>query len=120
MKYIGVDIGVKKSGLSVSDKTASIAKPVKVVPTKQLIDEIFILSVEHGTQNIVLGDPVSLTRKENEISLYVKSIKDDLKNRKFEVFLEPEYYSSKEVLRFGGDDSNAAAVILQSFLDKLT
>ena len=70
-------------------------------------------------KNIVLGDPVSLTKKENDVSVSVKSVRDDLNNRGFKVFLEPEYYSSKEVLRFGGDDSNAAAVILQSFLDKL-
>ena len=118
MRYIGVDVGAKKSGISISDSTNTFASPVGVVPTKKLVSYLVDKYEDLNASGIVLGESKNSNGEDNEIMFLVRKIEKSLTAKGCKVFYESEWFSSFESHRYKGDDSNAAAVILQRFLEK--
>lgn len=127
MKLLGIDFGRKRVGIAVSDEEQKIAFPKAVYPNdKKLINRIADYCAENSVGGIVLGESRNFKGEDNPV------MKDILKfKKKFEeatnlsVFMEPEFMTSSEAekMRAEGDDkemldASAAAVILQSYLDK--
>ncbi|MEI6494899.1 MAG: Holliday junction resolvase RuvX [bacterium] len=123
MRLIGVDYGTKKIGLALSDESGSIANPWEVISTKMAIETITKICQDEHVGLIVLGESVDTKGEDNLIMTEIRSFAAKLSAQtKLEVKLEPEYFSSLQVAKmFGRDktiDARAAAIILQSYIDK--
>src|SRR3989344_3242712 len=124
MKYLGIDYGIKRVGLAVSDSEGKMAFPLDVLSNdKRLIARIKQACSSEKIQSIVIGESQDFKGKDNPI---MKDAKDFLKALKKSINLpthwEPEFLTSAEAERLQGRhgmlDASAAALILKSYLDK--
>lgn len=122
MKYLGIDYGTKKIGVALSDEAGSIAFPHSVVPNddtaRDTVDEL--LAQEHIT-TVVIGHSLAMSGEENPVMEEAHGFKEALERDGFTVHLEPEFLTTQQAKRTTGDmmaDASAAALILQTFLDK--
>ena len=124
MKYLGIDYGTKKVGLALSDDEGRLAFPHDVIPNDTLFsDAVHQLITEKNVGAVVLGHSLSQQGSENPVMDEIHVFKDGLEKNGMEVHLEPEYYTSVQAKRSTEDaqaDSAAAALILQSFIDKMS
>ena len=124
MRLLGIDYGSKRVGLALSDDSALMAFPFKtLINNKSLVEEINNICNEEQIGLIVIGESRNYEGKPNEIMKEVEIFINDLKETtKLEVKLEPEYLTSVEAERIQGknklNDSSAACIILNSFLNK--
>ena len=135
MKYIGLDLGSRTLGVSLSDQNGIIASSYKIIRHEEeyekLIDEVKKIIEEYKVDKIVLGLPKNMNGTigpKGELSYKFKEMLE--KGTGLEVFLEDERLSTREAtnLLIQNDtsrkkrkkviDSMAATIILQSFLDK--
>ena len=124
MKYLGIDYGERRVGIAVSDAEGKIAFPKTVLEnTADLIGTISELCKESGIEGIVIGESRDYKGEENTINPKIIAFKRELGNTiKLPIALEPEFMSSMQVEKTFGKtgmlDASAAAIILQTFLDK--
>jgi putative Holliday junction resolvase len=124
MRYLGIDYGLKRVGVAISNETASLAFPERVLPnTKYLVETIKILCEEKAVSGIVIGESKNYQGEDNPLMRNIRRLKDLLiKETGLPVYLEPEFLTSAEAARVTGrnsmNDAAAAAIILQSFLDR--
>ena len=125
MKYLGIDYGTKRVGIAISDEEGRIAFPVDTLANdKSLAEKIIQLCAEKGIGVIVIGESNNFAGEPNPIMENVKKLALVLKEKtKLPVILEPEFLTSAQAKRIQGDvlglDASAAALILQSYLDKM-
>lgn len=124
MKYLGIDYGAKRVGLSVSDAGGTIAFPHSVIANDdKLITHIAALVKDAWIRTIVIGD----TRADNggvnivtsEMERFAEMLHDATE---IPVERVREAWSSIEASRYAPpgrehDDSASAAIILQRYLD---
>ena len=133
MKVIGIDFGLSKVGLAISDPSGIIALPFKVLrykDKKDLLSELQGISKEKNVNKFVIGYPISMDYKENEMTKIIDSFKQDMENLDFEVILEDERLSSEYAKKIMIEqdikvsrnkemvDLTAASIILQTYLDR--
>lgn len=124
MKYLGVDYGEKRVGIAVTDTEGKIAFPKIVLENKaDLTEQISKLCSGLGIEAVVIGESKDYKGEDNKISPKIIAFKRELENKiKIAIFLEPEFMSSMQVEKTFGKtemlDASAAAIILQTFLDK--
>lgn len=124
-RYLGVDYGTKKVGLALSDEAGNMAFPHSVVPsTADLAEKIQEVCEKEGVGTIVIGESHDFKGAPNPVMKKILSFKKKLEEKtELSVFLEPEFLTSKQArnIQEGGalTDASAAAIILQSYLDKL-
>jgi putative holliday junction resolvase len=123
MRFMGIDYGVKRIGVALSDEAGEFAFPKATFPrTSAAIGEIVSLAESQGVSSIVLGESKDFGGRENDVMKKISVFRGELEKRGFEVRLEEEYFSTVEAERFQGKtthtDASAAAIILQRFLDK--
>jgi len=124
MKYLGIDFGSKRVGLAVSDEMGKMAFPYSVVlNNKKLISEIEKIIKEEEIEEIVMGESKDFKGVPNKIMRGIKSFKKILEEKtKLLVYFEPEFMTSQQAEQIQGKndmhDASAAAIILQSYLDK--
>ena len=133
MKIIGIDFGLAKVGLAISDPSRVIALPLKVIRYKNkedLISELKNISEERDVKKFVIGYPISMDYKENEMTKIIDNFKQDMENVNFEVVLEDERLSSEYAKKIMIEqdvkvsrnkemvDLTAASIILQTYLDR--
>ena len=133
MKVIGIDFGLSKVGLAISDPSGIIALPLKVLrykDKKDLLSELQGISKEKNVNKFVIGYPISMDYKENEMTKIIDSFKQDMENLNFEVILEDERLSSEYAKKIMIEqdikvsrnkemvDLTAASIILQTYLDR--
>ena len=133
MKVIGIDFGLSKVGLAISDPSGIIALPFKVLrykDKKDLLSEMQGISKEKNVNKFVIGYPISMDYKENEMTKIIDSFKQDMENLDFEVILEDERLSSEYAKKIMIEqdikvsrnkemvDLTAASIILQTYLDR--
>ena len=119
MPYIGIDVGSKKSGIAISDESHTIANPHSVIETNNLIEKVKEMFAYKTYKGVVLGLSQDLKGNDNPIMKKILSIKKELEGKGINTHLHSEIYSTQEAKRIGaGRDDEAAAIILQSFLDK--
>ena len=136
MRYLGLDLGSKTLGISISDKTNTIASIYKTIrfdneDYDMLINLLKDIVCENNITSIVLGYPLNMNNtigKRAELTLDFKKKLED--NLNIDVILMDERLTSvisNNVLidadvsrkkRKKKVDGIAAVVILQSFLDK--
>ncbi len=124
MKYLGIDYGEKRVGIAVSDVDAKVAFPKIVLENNsELIKNIISLCNENQVEYLVIGESKNYKGEDNKINPQILSFKRDLsKDIKLPISLEPEFMSSAQVENTFGKtdmlDASAAAIILQTFMDK--
>ena len=123
MKYLGIDFGSKRVGVAVSDETNSFALPLSVLDnSSNLIKELIEICRENNIGEIVVGESLDFSQRENEImkevNPFVKKLGDSLN---LPIHAHPEFMTSQEAERLQGKnnmlDASAAAIILKSYLD---
>ena len=138
-RIAGLDVGERRIGIAVSDASATLARPVGVVPTSGLdgdaLDraaaEITRLATEDdGLVALVIGLPRHLDGSPNEMTPRVEAFAEILGRRTaLPVVLQDERLTSREAesrlaarekdwrVRKARLDAAAAAIILQDYLD---
>jgi putative Holliday junction resolvase len=123
-RTLGVDFGTKKIGIAISDEGGNFAFPKVVLKNdKDLIQSFKKILEEENIAEVVIGESVNYKGEENPV---MKGIRDFIEKIKgfsnVLITLEPEFLTSSQVRNTQGDsdliDASAAALILQSFLDK--
>lgn len=132
-RLIGIDFGLSKVGLSISDPLKIISIPLKVIKYKkreELLSKLQEIAMENDVKSFVIGYPLNMNNKKNEMTKLVDDFFEELKNLNFNVFLQDERLSSesakkimhKQNIKTGKNkehiDLIASTIILQSFLDK--
>ena len=134
-RLIGVDMGTKRVGISISDENRKIATPFKTINYENiqiLIKEIDRMINENNISGIIFGNPKNMDGTEGSSS---QSVKDKIKliSEKIEIplVLWDERLSTVGAFNLSGQldlnvtkrvkniDKNAAAFILQGALDFL-
>ena len=134
-RLIGVDMGSKRVGLSISDENRKIATPLKTINYENiqiLTDELKKIADENNVHAIIFGNPKNMDGAEGRSS---QSVKDKVKliSEKIQIpiFLWDERLSTVGAFNLSSEldinvtkrvkniDKNAAAFILQGVLDFL-
>jgi putative Holliday junction resolvase len=123
MRLLGIDYGTKRVGIAVSDQNAEYALPFSTISnSKRMIDEIVEIAKNNAIKEIVLGESKNYKGEANAILPATLELKKNLEAKGLIVHLEPEFMTSAHVEKLQGKtdtiDASAAALILQSFLDK--
>ena len=123
MRILGIDYGSKRVGVAISDENRQFAIPVSVVlNTPTLVEEIEKLAIDNEAKEIVLGESMNYKGEPNDIHLQSIKFKEGLEKKGFTVYFEPEFMTSIQAERLQGknekSDASAAALILQSYLDR--
>ena len=83
-KYIGIDYGKKRTGISISDYDKIISFPLETVETTNLINFLKDLTKKEKIEKIIIGKPLKLNNKihvlENEIVDFIESINRSFPN----------------------------------------
>jgi len=123
MTLLGIDYGTKKVGLAVSDETETLAMPLSVLPNNPaLLGAIGKVVAERGITGIVIGESKNFKWQDNPLMKRIHAFTEVLKDAVgLPIALEPEFLTTAAA-RYGSDeevlDAAAAALILQSYLDK--
>jgi len=123
MRYLGIDYGTKRIGISISDEAGGFAFPKETIPNDATsIDRIARMIKDERVGTLVVGDTRALNGEENPITREAQSFADALRGHVgIPVESVREAFSSTEAGRFAPkgkhDDAAAAAIILQRYLD---
>lgn len=133
MRVLAVDHGAKRIGLALSDPTATIASPLKVIEhVSRRIDaaQVAELAAQNEVRLIVVGQSFDEEGKPNPAGRSAGRFADELKNQTdIPIELWDESFSTQiaraarielgvsRKKRTGHQDEFAAVVILQSYLE---
>lgn len=127
MRYMGIDYGSKRIGIAVSDENNTFALPHSVILNSkkelEVLEQINTIICDKEITHIIIGESKDFSGKENPIMKDIKIFKEALENRfAVPVIYEPEFLTSHHAEKFQGKndmhDASAAALILQSYLDR--
>ena len=136
MRILGLDLGTRTLGISMSDLTQTIATPYKVIRFNEgdyeyLLPEISKIVEENEINKIVLGLPKNMNNSIGDRGLTTIEFQKKLSNYlNMEVILQDERLSTVEATNYMLEadisrkkrkkkiDSLAANIILQTYLDK--
>jgi len=143
MSYLGIDYGRKRMGLSFADQSLKVAIPLPPSVQNSLADHLAFISKviqERNIQTIIVGYPLSQDGSQNQRTKEVDQFILGLENRfKLPIHRTNEYLSTQQVQfdlqafgikkkqslskrksdrASGVEDSRAATLILQDFLDQ--
>jgi putative Holliday junction resolvase len=132
MKYLGIDYGSKRIGVAVSDESARLAFPLGVVAAgEKALQEILDIVKENEVKLAVIGESRDFKLQKNPIMRDIETFAEALQTHGVAVEFEPELFTSAQAQRQGRDkrgalqayaanrDASAAALILQSYLDRM-
>lgn len=135
MVYLGMDLGSKTLGLSISDRTGIIASSLEVIrynDYEELFNKLDPIVYLRKVDVFVLGNPLNLDGSKSTRCEITEEFKKLLESRypKIEVIMQDERLSTVEAQRLllSNDESRskrkkvvdkiAASIILQAYLDK--
>jgi putative holliday junction resolvase len=132
-RIIGVDYGVKRIGLAVTDPLQIFASPLITVSQEEFYSFINDYLIKNEVDAFVIGYPVQMNNKPSESVTYINPFIKKLKKTFPEkhIYLADERFTSQMAMRTmiaGGVkkkdrqdksmvDKISASIILQSFLD---
>ena len=125
MRMLGIDYGTKKIGLAVSDHEGRVAFPFGVVKNDEnILAKITAILAEEDIEGVVFGKSLDYSGKPNPVMAKIEAFKERLEIASaLPIHFESEFLSSKQArnIHDSGElnDASAAAIILQSYLDKL-
>ena len=133
MRVIGLDVGEKRIGVARANSSTRIAIPIGFIDVNGTEwDEIIKLSKLHNTEFFVIGLPRSNEGNETAQSMYVRQFAKTLIEKipgakiRFQdesftsVVAEERLKARRKAFSKGEIDAEAAAIILQDFLENLS
>ncbi len=124
MKFLGIDYGAKRVGIALSDSAGSMAFPHAVIlNNKKLILAIKEVCKKESVEAIILGESLDYKMKPNVIMEKITPFKKELESvTNLPIHFEHEFMTSAAAGHLQKNDemidASAAAIILQSYLDK--
>lgn len=133
-KYIGIDYGIKRTGVSISDHNKVISFPLDTIATSKLIIYLEDLIKNENIEKVIIGKPLNLNNQlhelENDIVEFIESLQSVFP--KIVIERVDERYTSKIssfIIRQSGVnkksrmnksiiDKISASLILESYLLK--
>ncbi len=130
---IGIDFGLKRTGIAVTDSEARIASPLCTLSSDKLMHWLIEYSSKNKIQLFVLGYPLSLNGEATHVTGNVVLLKEALEKqfKEVQVHLQDERHSSKRASnaihlvgkkKLNKDkallDKVSAALILQDYLNE--
>jgi putative Holliday junction resolvase len=112
-RILGLDIGAVKTGIAISDELQLTARPLMVVPTKQLRGEIVQLMESYDIGRIVVGRPRSL---DGSLGQQVAETKRIVEALQLPATLELTYEDETATTVENGTDDAAACGMLRGYL----
>jgi putative transcription antitermination factor YqgF len=122
---LGLDYGHAKIGLALA--VGPLAEPLSTVPTSKILTLLPQLISQHNITTLVIGLPDGPVNK--EIHTFVSNLQDIPSLSKIKIILQDETLSTQDAQnalmhstpkrRKTREDSVAAAIILQSWLDSI-
>jgi putative Holliday junction resolvase len=127
MKYLGIDFGSKKVGFAQSDDEGRMAFPLMIAPNDaSLLKDTLELVREMKFGMVVIGESVDGNGKPNAIAKEARKFGASIENAiDVKIAFEKEWYSTVEARKQPGNEGNhnvddqAAAIVLQRYLDKV-
>lgn len=134
MPYLGLDLGSKTLGVSISDKSNIISSPLEVIryeKEEELFSRLKEIIEEKNITKIILGNPLNMNGTESKRSIISYEFKDKLTSEfNIEVIMQDERLSTVEAenilisnntrrkKRRKVIDKMASTIILQTYLDR--
>lgn len=134
MRYLGLDLGTRTLGLSISDETATIASSLYTIryeKEEELFYKLDEVIDEFNIKKMVLGYPKNMNNTIGPKALFVEEFKQKLEEKyNLEVILQDERLSTVEATNYMIEadisrkkrkkkiDSLASTIILQTYLDR--
>ncbi len=129
MKLLGIDYGTERIGVALGDTEAHVAVPFEVIDATALAAErIMEIVKQENVEIVVMGLPKNLQGQEGKSASRARRLAEKIQSLGAKIVYEDERLSTKEVERAmkeygrakrGVDkDAAAAAIILQTYLDK--
>ena len=133
-RSLGIDLGIKRVGIALSDNLNIIASPLKTLNydnKKDLLIQLSKLIFEFNVEIIVLGLPLNMSGTDSPQTKKIRDFKSSLSVLKVPIIYEDERLSSVSAkrsmvtqnIKTGHNkaeiDMRAAAIILQQYLDKI-
>ena len=135
LRFIGLDLGSKRIGVSICDERQSIATPFKTINktnTNELIEELKVIVEENNIGGIIIGNPMNMDGSLGRSAQSVNDIATNIsKSIDLPVILWDERLSTVGAFNLSSlldvnvskrvktIDQNAAAFILQGAIDFL-
>lgn len=127
MRYLGIDFGLKRTGIAISDAQGKIAFPYSVIMFrnfKTFLTELKKIVQQENISTVVIGLPLGMDQQDTQQTRITREAVQHIKTTlAVPVVLENEILTSQLAERTNpsGDknDAAAAALILQSFLDRI-
>tara|TARA_B100000963_G_C22429859_1_gene581614 strand:- start:216 stop:647 length:432 start_codon:yes stop_codon:yes gene_type:complete len=133
-KYVGLDYGLRRSGVSISDNNKTISFPLDTLKTNRLLAYLKELSNNENIEKIIIGKPLKLNNKSHNLEKYILEFIDSLKLNLPNICIErvderfTSKISKKIVLASGLNrerrkdksiiDKISASLILESYLNQ--
>lgn len=125
MRYLGIDYGTKRVGVAVSDEDGTLAFPYAILDNSvKIISEIATVCAKEHIGKIVVGESMDFKGHANPVMEEIERLVAGLRESTgLVVVLEREFLTTQQARYFqpGKErvDDSAAAIILQSYLDKV-
>jgi putative Holliday junction resolvase len=131
-RLLGIDFGLKRTGIAISDENNIIASGLTTVATKDLMDFLKKIIPEKNIGTIVLGEPKRLNLEDSHSTANVRLFKEALEKEfsTLKIVLIDERFTSKMAMQsmiMGGVskkkrqnkeliDEVSATIILQGYM----
>ena len=137
MRYLGLDLGTRTLGISISDCTGLVASTYMTIrfcdsDYQSLIPQLLDIIKKEKINSLVLGLPKNMNNTYGDATQRTLNFKELLeKNMNIDIFLQDERLSTVEASNYMIEagmsrkkrkkkvDSLAANIILQTYLDKV-
>ncbi|BCS87913.1 Holliday junction resolvase RuvX [Pseudodesulfovibrio sediminis] len=133
MRALGIDFGLKRVGLSVSDRTGTLVSPLKTIERttrNALFDELIEIIHNEAIEAVVVGLPLSMSGEDTLTTRQARNFAESLGRRtELPIHMMDERLTSAEAeeelnatdirgkKRKMALDSQAAVIILRSWLE---
>lgn len=125
MRFLGIDYGKKRIGLSLSDDDGKFAFPLKIILNNKDVFSFLLETIKKNKiEEIVIGESLDFDGMPNKVMNEIEKFSRELKKRfLLPVHFQKEFLTSVEARRYKEDkekvDSSASALILQRYLDRI-
>ncbi|MEM9674455.1 MAG: Holliday junction resolvase RuvX [Cyclobacteriaceae bacterium] len=131
-RLVGIDYGLKRVGIAVTDPLQIIATPLETIPTSQVINYLKQYCQNETVDAFVVGLPRKLDNSDTHATQPAKTFAKQLKKQFTQpIYWEDERFTSKMALdamiaggttkkyrrEKGNIDKVSATIILQSYLE---
>ena len=124
MRLMGIDFGMMRIGIALSDESGHFAFPHSVLAnTKETLKTISQLCTKDRVGKIILGRSLDYKGNPNTVMKNIEIFKSELEEiTSLPIEYENEFLTTAEAERIQGKnkntDASAAALILKSYIDK--